>query len=131
MSRRPRFRLPEEARGILEETPDVAGEVPHVQQETCQVPQEVGNVTQEVSNVRQEADDDITSGRHVPNFHFKFANARRMSKAIKDLNNTEALGMDGIPMSVLKKRVEVLAGPVSHMVNRSMAEGCVPAVFKI
>jgi hypothetical protein len=48
---------------------------------------------------------------------------KRISKTIKGLNNTEALGMDGIPTSVLKKGVEVLAGPISHQVNRSMAEG--------
>jgi hypothetical protein len=39
--------------------------------------------------------------------------------------------MDGIPTSVLKKGVEVLAGPISHLVNRSMAECQVPAAFKI
>jgi hypothetical protein len=50
---------------------------------------------------------------------------------MKDLKNTEALGMDSIPTSVLKKGVEVLVGPVSHLENRSMAKGCVPASFKI
>jgi hypothetical protein len=39
--------------------------------------------------------------------------------------------MDGIPTSVLKKGVEVLAGPISHLVNQSLAEGRVPAAFKI
>jgi hypothetical protein len=39
--------------------------------------------------------------------------------------------MSGIPTSLLKKGVEVLAGPISHLVNRSMAEGRVPANFKI
>jgi hypothetical protein len=106
------------------EVPDVTGEVPYN-------PQDVGQVPQEVNNVQQEADDDVTSGHHVPKFFFKFANAKRTSKAIKDLNNTEALGRDGILTSVLKKGVEVLAGPVSHLVNRSMAEGGVPAAFKI
>jgi hypothetical protein len=41
------------------------------------------------------------------------------------------LGTDGIPTSVLKKGVEVLAGPISHLVNRSLVEGRVPAAFKI
>jgi hypothetical protein len=50
---------------------------------------------------------------------------------IKSLNNTEALGVDNIPTSVLKKGVEVLAGPVAHLINRSLAEGKVPARFKI
>jgi hypothetical protein len=30
--------------------------------------------------------------------------------------------MDGIPTSVLKKGMEVLAGPISHLVNQSMAK---------
>ncbi|QQP55221.1 Putative RNA-directed DNA polymerase from transposon BS [Caligus rogercresseyi] len=44
---------------------------------------------------------------------------------------TEALGVDGIPVSVLKKGIEVLAGPISHLVNRSLASGTVPAALKL
>jgi hypothetical protein len=119
--------------GVSEETPDVAGEVPHVRQDTGQVPQDAAHVAQEVDNVLQEVDDDTMTSSHVPPFpfHFKFANAKRTSEAIKSLNNTEALGTDGIPTSVLKKGVEVLAGPISHLVNRSLAKGRVPAAFKI
>jgi hypothetical protein len=109
--------------GVPEETPDVAGEVPHVRQETGQVPQDAAHVTREVDNILQEADNNTMSSRHVPPFHLKFANAKRTSEAIKGLNNTEALGVDKIPTSVLKKGVEILAGPVSHLVNRSLAEG--------
>jgi hypothetical protein len=39
--------------------------------------------------------------------------------------------VDNIPTSVLKKGVEVLAGPVSHLINRSLAEGKEQAQFKI
>jgi hypothetical protein len=39
--------------------------------------------------------------------------------------------VDEIPTSVLKKGVEFLAGPISHLVNRSLAEGTVPDQFKI
>jgi hypothetical protein len=56
---------------------------------------------------------------------------KRTSEAIKGLNNTEALGVDEIPPSMLKKGVEILAGPVSHLVNRCLAEGKVTAQFKI
>jgi hypothetical protein len=38
--------------------------------------------------------------------------------------------VDGIPVSVLKLGIDVLAGPVSHLVNRSLATGRVPADFK-
>jgi hypothetical protein len=39
--------------------------------------------------------------------------------------------IDDIPTSVLKKGVEVLAGPISHLVNRLLAEGGVPEAFKV
>jgi hypothetical protein len=119
----------EEVPDVSEEVPDVTGEVPNNPQDLGHVPQEVGNVPQEVIDVQQEADNNVTYGRQVPKFFFKFLNAKRITKTIKGLNNTEALGMDGIPTSVLKKGVEVLAGPISHLVNRSMAEGRVPANF--
>jgi hypothetical protein len=41
------------------------------------------------------------------------------------------MGIDNIPMLILKKGVEVLAGPISHLVNRSLAEGRVPKAFKV
>jgi hypothetical protein len=105
---------------------------PQVSEDAPEVLQEVGIVPQEVNNVRQEpANNNVTSGRHIPNFFFKFANAKKIAKKIKGLNNTEALWVDNIPTSVLKKEVEVLAGPVSHLINRSLAEGKVPAQFKI
>jgi hypothetical protein len=109
--------------------PDVAGEVPHVRRETGQVLQDAAHVAQEVDDVRQEAGDvrqeannNTMSSCHVPPFHFKFANTKRTSEAIKGLNNTEALGVDGIPTLVLKKGVEILSG---------LADGKVPAQFKI
>jgi hypothetical protein len=131
-------KVSEEVPDVSEEMPDVTGEVPDDPQEVGNDPQEVGNDPQEVGNdpqeagdVQQEVDDDVTSGRHVPKFFFQFSNAKRITKTIKGLNNTEELGMDGIPTSVLKKGVEVLAGPISHLVNPSVAEGRVPAAFKI
>jgi hypothetical protein len=41
------------------------------------------------------------------------------------------MGINNIPTSVLKKGVEVLAGPISHLVNRLLAEGRVPEAFKV
>jgi hypothetical protein len=43
----------------------------------------------------------------------------------------QAMGIDNIPTSVLKKGVEVLAEPISHLVNRSLAEGRVLEAFKV
>jgi hypothetical protein len=64
-------------------------------------------------------------------FLFSFANAGKIAKTIKQLGPTEAVGIDGIPASVLKKGVTVLATPLAHLVNRSLAEGVVPAGFKV
>jgi hypothetical protein len=63
-------------------------------------------------------------------FSFSFTNAGKVSKVIKGLGSTTALGVDGIPVSVLKLGVEVLAGPIGHVVNRSLAEGKVPNEWK-
>jgi hypothetical protein len=71
---------------------------------------------------------------HWPNstspFHFSFASAGKITKVIAAMKNTEALGLDGIPVSVLKKGVEVLASPIAHLINRSLASGIVPDGFK-
>jgi hypothetical protein len=62
---------------------------------------------------------------------FTFAKPGGIAKIIRGLKNTEAMGIDDIPTSVLKKGVEVWAGPISHLVNRSLAEGRVPEAFKV
>eukprot|EP00095_Tigriopus_kingsejongensis_P009599 maker-scaffold1098_size62903-snap-gene-0.11 protein:Tk09599 transcript:maker-scaffold1098_size62903-snap-gene-0.11-mRNA-1 annotation:"hypothetical protein TcasGA2_TC001664" len=57
--------------------------------------------------------------------------AGRIARTIHALKNTEALGFDGIPVSVLKKGAGVLAGPIAHLVNKSLSSGVVPLGFKI
>jgi hypothetical protein len=64
-------------------------------------------------------------------FSFSFARAGRVAKVSKGLKNTEALGVDGIPVSILKKGVALLSSPLAHLVNRSMATGVVPSGFKL
>jgi hypothetical protein len=59
-------------------------------------------------------------------FKFTFATAGQITKIIHGLKATEAMGINDIPTSILKKGVEVLAGPISHLVNRSLAEGTRP-----
>jgi hypothetical protein len=64
-------------------------------------------------------------------FEFSFATAGQIAKIICGLKATEAMGIEDIPMSILKKGVEVLAGLISNLVNRSLAEGSVPEAFKV
>jgi hypothetical protein len=63
-------------------------------------------------------------------FTFTFVRVARIAKVIKALNAREALGTDGIPVSVLKKGVECLASPLAHLVNTSFLTGKIPDIFK-
>jgi hypothetical protein len=63
-------------------------------------------------------------------FSFGFANAERISRVFAGLKTSSALGTEGIPVSVLKMGSEVLAGPVSHLVNMSLLAGVFPSAFK-
>jgi hypothetical protein len=64
-------------------------------------------------------------------FAFSFASAGKIAKTVLALKNTDALGLDGIPVSVLKKGIKVLASPIAHLINRSLASGVVLSGFKI
>jgi hypothetical protein len=63
-------------------------------------------------------------------FDFAFTTAAKIKKVVLGLNPTEALGIDGIPVSVLKRGIEVLASPIAYLVNRSLATGTVPTGLK-
>jgi hypothetical protein len=63
-------------------------------------------------------------------FVFGFASAGRIPKIFSGLKTTSALGTDGILVSVLKMGSDMLAGPVSHLVNMSLSAGVFPSAFK-
>jgi hypothetical protein len=63
-------------------------------------------------------------------FDFAFISAGRIKKVVLGLNPTEALGIDGIPVFVLKTGIQILADPIAYMVNRSLATGVVPIGLK-
>jgi hypothetical protein len=63
-------------------------------------------------------------------FSWTYTNAGKVRKIIHGLGSTEALGPDQVPVSVYKKGADVLCGPISHMVNRSLATGVFPDAFK-
>jgi hypothetical protein len=58
------------------------------------------------------------------------ASAVVVAKVISGLGSTGAIGVDGIPVSVLKKGAESPTGPISHVINRSLATGTVPTGLK-
>jgi hypothetical protein len=63
-------------------------------------------------------------------FDFAYCSVARIKKVVLGLNPTEALGIDGIPVSILKRGIEVLTSPFRYLVNRSTANGKVPDGLK-
>eukprot|EP00095_Tigriopus_kingsejongensis_P011445 maker-scaffold222_size251774-snap-gene-1.22 protein:Tk11445 transcript:maker-scaffold222_size251774-snap-gene-1.22-mRNA-1 annotation:"hypothetical protein BRAFLDRAFT_126051" len=60
----------------------------------------------------------------------RYANEYRIAKIKRKLKQMEVLGINSIPVSVLQKGVTVLAAPLGHLVNSSLASGGVPSSFK-
>jgi hypothetical protein len=81
---------------------------------------------------RNQCQNRDTTSLEAPRGVFKFSLADHGSvvKIIYALKSTGALGLDGIPVSVLKLGAEVLASPMAHLINLSLASGKVPAAFK-
>ncbi len=63
-------------------------------------------------------------------FRFKAPSEREVSSVIMSLNNTTALGVDGIPVAVLKHLAPIIAAPLSHMILKSFEQAVVPSGFK-
>ena len=63
-------------------------------------------------------------------FKFKYATKRSITKIIRSLNDTSALGVDMIPTKAWKLGVEILAGPIATLINLSLCTGKVPKLFK-
>jgi hypothetical protein len=85
----------------------------------------VQNNTQKAATTPGDGDTGVKNS-----FSFGFANASQISKVFAGLKTTSALDMDGILVSVLKMESDVLAGPVSHLVNMSLSAGVFPSAFK-
>jgi hypothetical protein len=85
----------------------------------------VQNTSQKTSTTSRDGD---RRGKNT--FVFGFASAGRIAKIFSGMKSTSALGTDGIPVWVLKMGSDMLAGPVSHLVNMSLSAGVFPSAFK-
>ena len=63
-------------------------------------------------------------------FEFKYATRYSVTKIIESLKNTTSLGVDMIPTKAWKLGVEILAGPITKLINLSLISGKVPKLFK-
>ena len=64
-------------------------------------------------------------------FRFRPPSDGEVLRVIMGLNNTRALGIDGIPVVVLKALAPIIAPPMGHLIRRSFAEAVVPSAFKM
>lgn len=68
---------------------------------------------------------------HLRNSFFVFdVSESDVIKAVKSMKNTNSSGEDGIPMSILKKCIHLVATPVSFIINCSFREGIFPDSLK-
>ena len=66
----------------------------------------------------------------VKDSEFKFVTAGDVTRIVRRLNNTKAVGVDGIATEVLKKGINVLASPMAIICNISLSTGIFPDIFK-
>ena len=79
---------------------------------------------------QQEQRQDQKRQQRPARFRFRPPSAGEVQKAIMGLNHTTAIGVDGIPVSVLKKLAPIIAAPLAHLVRKSFESSMVPQGFK-
>ena len=63
-------------------------------------------------------------------FKFRPPTEKEVLSIIMGLNNTSALGIDGIPVAILKQLAPILAAPTAHLIKMSFESAMVPSGFK-
>ena len=63
-------------------------------------------------------------------FEFRYVTAGDVTRIVKNLKNTSAIGVDGVSTEVLKKGINVLASPLARICNISLSVGVFPDIFK-
>ena len=66
----------------------------------------------------------------LPPFKFRPPSPREVEAVVMSLNNTPAIGIDGIPVAVLKKLAPIIAAPLAHLLKISFEQAAVPSGFK-
>ncbi len=68
--------------------------------------------------------------KHPTPFKFRAPSEKEVLATIMGLNNTQALGVDGVPVAVLKLLAPVIAAPVAHLIRKSLEHARIPSSFK-
>ncbi len=68
--------------------------------------------------------------QRLQHFKFRAPTEREVLSVIMSLNNTSALGIDGIPVAILKMLAPIIAAPTAHFIRKSFDSAVVPTGFK-
>ena len=78
----------------------------------------------------RDANELLKSISRENSFSLSCVGPKTIIKAIKGINGTSSIGVDGIPMTFWKKCAHELAVPIMHMVNSSIRMATFPDMFK-
>ena len=57
-------------------------------------------------------------------------NEEQIKKIVKKIDRNKATGVDEIPIKLIKDAIEILAAPISTLINKIITTGIIPAEFK-
>ena len=63
-------------------------------------------------------------------FHFEEISENFTLGQLNKLKSKKAVGLDAIPTRLLKDSAEIIANPLTKIINFSLANGCVPSEWK-
>ena len=66
----------------------------------------------------------------VPKFSLSQTNTEEVGKLIKSMNNSSGVGTDKVSNKMIKLGKDALAGPITHILNRSITEGYFPLCWR-
>lgn len=69
--------------------------------------------------------------KHSQIFNFKPVTVKQVLKLLKSLNPKKAIGIDGIPPLILKLSAEIIAKPLTNLINKSIEDMDFPTLAKI
>ncbi len=90
----------------------------------------IAKIRHSIKSPQSETGTNLKIVTRAENFNFKYPSAGKVEAIISSLKNTGAVGVDGIPVAVLKLGAPILAGPIAYLIRLSFTSAKVPIAFK-
>jgi hypothetical protein len=71
------------------------------------------------------------TGNYINSISLDLTTQQEIIDIINSLRSGTAAGYDKLPMSVLKDSMDIIASPLTHIINLSISSGIVPDLMKI